>query len=266
MMFKNFWRKKAVTLTELLVVLAIVALLATMAVPVYINQLQRAKITTAQAETREITQAMNAVAVTHGFLVPIHVLDNIPNRNDGGAVTGTSSSLDDFENLSSANRFVINVNIPLDDQGAVSNTQLDLSGNTSDDERVQRMTEGWQGPFLNPKRVRYPGQTAQNPFAGDITEDIVVDPWGNPYRVYSQFGILGSESPSSDAFIDNVTVGHDNLEFSTTSETDRFDRFAVVSYGVNGESDFNGDPLDQGDDIFSTFVINPGNESRYQFY
>lgn len=255
--------RRAVTLTELLVVLAIISLLATIAVPVYLGQIQQARFAVAQSEVRAIAEAQQQVAITHGFIVPIHILDNIPNRDAGsGGVGGSATSRDDFDNLTNASgHFVIKAGVPLEDQVT---SQLNLGSN---DSAVQRMIINWQGPFLNPQRVYYVGQrSAGDPRDGDITLDIVIDPWGNPYRLYTDLGITGSNPPSQGDTLVNPTLAMDNGDLSN-DEANRFDRFGIVSFGPNGYSDFNSsDPLDTGDDIFYTFSGIVANETSFRAF
>jgi len=249
--------RRAVTLTELLVVLAIISLLATIAVPVYVNQLSRARFAIAQTEVRAIAEAQQQAGILHGFYVPIHILDNIANRETGTTNTGNASSRDDFDNLSSsAQHSLIKSFEPIETQLSGS-PQLTLS---STDVRVETMIETWQGPFLNPKRIRFVGEDPQVIGSGNLTLDLVVDPWGNPYRFYTAGGIVGSFGlPDSTS---GLVLGMDDGQL-TSLEADRFDRYAVVSFGPDGETEFTGNPLDQGNDIFYSFAGVSINETRF---
>lgn len=248
--------RRAVTLIELLVVLAIISLLATIAVPVYLNQMQRARYAVARAEVRNIAEAQQQVAIIHGFYVPIHILNNIPNRTD--SLGGTASARDDFDNHDDlGNVFVIDATVSVGEQSGAG--QLSLASNEN---RVSLMRETWQGPFLNPQRVRRVGSDPATNTQGIFHLDFVVDPWGTPYRFYTDLGETGGALPSGTE--SQIVITDDDLTLSTgASETDRFDRFAIVSFGPDGQSDFTGDPLDQGNDVFYTFAGVSGNETRF---
>ena len=258
-------RRRAVTLTELLVVLAIIALLATIAVPVYIQQLQRAKIAVAQVEVREIAEAMQHAAITHGFLVPIHVLNNIPDSsgNTSAALGTPAANRDDFNNLTQNDVFLVDISIPLVNQRGTSQLRLD-----SDNAKVRRMVTNWQGPFLNPKRIRYGGEDPSNPAAGvRLWEDFVVDPWGNPYRVYSPFGLTGTDTRTPVQANFQVTRGMVDMAMTVGApESARFDRFAIVSYGPDGDTGYTNNPAFQGDDIYYAFAVGVLNESFYDLF
>lgn len=252
---KTMRKLRAVTLTELLVVLVIISLLATIAVPVYINQIQRARVSVAQSEVRQIAEAQQHVAITHGFYVPIHILNNVPNLPTGQTTVGFR---DDFDApMVLGQRFVVDATLPVLDQDIASQSSL-----ASTNQRVTRMINEWQGPFLQPKRVRFANETT-TPGSGDRTWDIVVDPWGNAYRMYSERGRFGSSTanPSSN---EQIIEGLDDLRI-TTFEQGRFDRLSVVSYGPDGETGWlGGTSVIQGDDIFYAFSGVAFSETSYQ--
>lgn len=239
---------KAVTLAELLVVLAIVSLLATLAVPVFVAKTEQARRAVARAEVRAIADAMNAVAVTHGYYVPMHVLDNQADLPSGQTSPG-GLPRDDFENYPGLSVLrAINPNIPLNPQRG---NQPSMDPNSTADPGVARMVRYWQGPFLQPTRVymgdrgvsSLPDMTQQ-----EVSRDIVLDPWGRPYRFYSPLGVVGSASASVVGIPFNAT-DVDNGFLSTNDP--RFDRFAIVSYGPDGLSSTSGGSVD--DDIWYEF-------------
>lgn len=239
---------RAVTLTELLVVLAIISLLATIAVPVFVQKTHQARIATARMEVREIAMAQDMVAMTHGYYVPIHILDNVPNVNVGGSGT-EHDNFSDYPNPSGI--YVID---PFVDVSQQAGSQEDFAvGSADPNDRVARMINFWQGPFLNPTRVYTGGDTVNDP--QDLTQqqvsyDFVLDPWGRPYRFYSPVGII-STFPHTTTTPSSSNNSIDN-GFINQNQDDRFDRFAIVSFGANGLSD--SETLQQfDDDIFYQF-------------
>ena len=136
-------RHAAVTLTELLVVLVIISILSTVALPVYINQSERARIATAQQEVYEIGQAMEACGLVTGRFVPLQTLDDLP-----GSVSNLNNANADAVQ-SSTGLFTIDFTVPV--------SQLQTRGNssfsgTSSDPRALDMWNNWEGPFINYQR------------------------------------------------------------------------------------------------------------------
>ena len=259
MTLKKIRSQRAVTLTELLVVLAIISLLATIAVPVYLSQIQRARIATAQFEVRQISEALQQCAIIHGFYVPIHILDNVPNQPTGSTVGGTER--DDFDAIGGGLSSLGVIDAFQNLETLTVGNQLTLGGT---DDRVEKMISGWQGPFLNPKRVKYVGEVPTSPGTGNYFEDLVVDPWGNPYRFYTDLG-LNSSAGLPAATGETITLNMDDNRLSGGVEANRFDRYAVVSYGPDGVTGFtvSSNSLVQGDDVYYAFAGIAGNESRY---
>ena len=242
---------KGVTLTELLVVLAIVGLLATVAVPVYVNRAEQAKIKVAQEECRAIAQAQEACAILHGFYVPIQLLDDVPETRD-------TSNADSINN-EPGSIYLIDVGLDAYTQ-RTSQPQLN---NVDENPKVASIRYFWQGPFLNPSRVwfdpsRYDNAHDERMNSTDRRRDYPIDPWGNPYRMYSPIGVVGSgalgTSYNQDSFSDGNLTSNDN----------RFDRYAIVSWGPDGmyDTDPGRSSASRRDDIVHYFgtVIN---ESSY---
>jgi prepilin-type N-terminal cleavage/methylation domain-containing protein len=224
-----------VTLTELLAVLVIVAILATLAIPAALHRQNQARFATARSEVQTLAQAEEAAALTHGFLVPLQVLDDVPiDQNTRDPET------DDLQNEFGVNLFLIDVNTGL---VAQVGRQQQLRNN-SPDPRILAMLRDWAGPFAGFHRyyigsgfVSGSGAQAARLSPQQVRRDFPLDPWGFPYRLYSPLGITGSTAGILVAPTDNEI---DTDAFSNgimTNTDDRFDRFAVVSFGPDGVSD-----------------------------
>jgi prepilin-type N-terminal cleavage/methylation domain-containing protein len=227
MIRSNVIKQAGVTLTELLVVLVIVSILATIAVPVYINKAENARIAVAQYECRQIADAEEACAAHHGFYVPLQLLNDMP------ALTGTRSEADSIDREPSA-IFVIDPTRSFDHL----NMNQPFLSTTSIDARVVNMIQNWQGPFLNPQRV-YKGVSGSGDpinLTGDVNrQDYPLDPWGQPYRFYAPepFGLIGSSAMNLDPLNWQTTAFSDGLV--TNADSNRgYEKFAIVSYGPNG--------------------------------
>jgi prepilin-type N-terminal cleavage/methylation domain-containing protein len=236
-----------VTLTELLVVMVIIAILTTIAVPVYLNKAENARINTAKADVRQLAEAEDSCAIAHGFYVPLQVLNDLPaNLNRTASPSG---SLPDLIYPSETNRYLIDPSMTIDE---VLNNTLTIrrdqnsqavGGSTTTDARVTKMIDEWQGPFLNFHRYgRLTSSSTILEFNGpqEHPDNYPIDPWGNPYLFYVPQGVL-------------------NIYSGSASIDTRFMRYAIVSAGPNGKIT---NLIDQQDDIVYVFgapheTVNP---------
>ena len=207
--------RRGVTLTELLVVLAIIGLLATIAVPVYVNKMEQAKKRIAQHEVLELANAEEVCGIMHGFYVPLAMLDDIPYRS-----VNRPTRVDDMQNtLAHLDPYLINTGVPILEQRTRTEGQTKLSENTKP---VENLFYGWQGPFVNFKRY-YMGPNIYveppNPDEGNVARDYPMDPWGNPYFIVSEDGLV-----DPDGFLTNNQLDHS------------FDRLTILSLGADGST------------------------------
>jgi prepilin-type N-terminal cleavage/methylation domain-containing protein len=263
--------ERGVTLTELLVVLLIIALLSTIAVPVYLNRAEMARVRTAQTEVREIAMAEDYCAAIHGFYVPLQTLDDIPVAE--GTNQGTET--DRIDNYGGLNTLLVEPTLPLIPQ---VNNQYDLSGNST---VVRELILEWQGPFINYNRAfmgTYLDASGVERFVTseldvtfpEVKADLPLDPWGEPYRIFSPIGItgqgatgdqsdqlevtdfLGSGFNTTSFFTDfNLTLNDNSSSVKTRS--DPYDQWAIVSFGPNRIADE--ENSDNNDDIFYLFGL-----------
>lgn len=237
---KKLCNRTGVTLTELLVVLVIISVLSTIAVPVYTQHSERARRATAISEARELAMGLETVGVLHGFYVPLQLLDNVP----GGTLaidvqnTGSADAIGNEGSISliDFNQTFFNLNI---NQPQLNDTATNL--------KVNRLVNEWQGPFMSFQRFYVSPSVGTTLDPNAERADFPLDPWGNPYRLFSPLGRTGStggetgRNLSTASFSDGVV----------TSSQDLFDRFAVLSYGPDGESAATtgiGNQLDANDD------------------
>lgn len=231
-------RKRGFTLTEMLVVMVIIGLLATIAIPVYISRMEDARVRLAKGEEREIAQAEEQCALIHGYYVPFQVLDDLP---EPPPYTRTGDTLYDD---SRSQIYLVN---PLIRPELQKGRQFQLDSTTA---RIQRMVDSWEGPFLNPQRV-YTGTQVDPRDPNWINRlDFPLDPWGTPYLFYSPLGIIGSSAYKSNGDFSNLTISFsDGAIPSSDTDARGFDRYAVVSYGRNLLGD-NDTPNDKDDVIY----------------
>lgn len=268
---------RGLTLTELLAVMMIISLLATIAVPVYVARQEDARIRVAQGECREIAMAEDTVAAMHGFYVPFQLLDELPSRGDG-TFTSQEERIDSHQAAGGAaadtNIYLIIPTINPEDQ---VNNQLRLSdgriGGGTTNPRVRKLITDWSGPFITFQRFWY-NTTGRNGTANydspydpdyrndvDLFRDFPLDPWGNPYRFYSPIGIIGD---GNDERANTFNYENPDAQFSNgrlrdmrgSDEGRRFQRYAVVSYGRDGLSD--ADPLQPANNVYNDIVYEFG--------
>ncbi|MBI1784077.1 prepilin-type N-terminal cleavage/methylation domain-containing protein [Candidatus Sumerlaeota bacterium] len=216
-----------VTLTELIVVLAIVSLLATLAVPVVITRQREAKYAIARSECETLAKGEELCGLSHGYYVPLQVLDDNPK------VAGSTPTITDSIDGELTTIQLIDVNVnptqQLGAQDTLASTKL----------AVLRLESDWGGPFVQPQRVFVdpnippPSQTLQR-------TDYPLDPWLFPYRLYSPLGVVGSSAGTNPlgspiTVSDMQAAGFSNGNLTNLDR--RFDRYAVVSYGPNGVTD-----------------------------
>lgn len=276
--------RRAVTLTELLVVLAIISLLATIAIPVYIQKTEQARVAIARQEVKEIAMAQEQVCSIYGFYVPIHLLDNLPNLPSGQTTSAPRDDFDNDPNIPSSNVAVIDPFASL--QSQIGSPIFLNSANLTQNIRVNRLVGSWTGPFLNAQRVGLGARDRGSAYTGtgsvsqaDLSGALFLDPWGRPYRMYSPLGVIGTQSaPTSGSgpHVPNQSTGLFDLGIDNgvlTIDDQRFDRWAIVSYGRDGVTDTGkaapGSPLPTTqsirDDIFYAFGLVPG-ESFYRAF
>ena len=242
-------RRRGLTLTELLVVMLIIGLLSTIAVPVYVNRMEDARIRVARGECREIAMAQEQCALIHGYYVPFQLLDDKP-RIANITDVGDSMGLEPWSSI-----YLINPLIP--PQYQLNNQEL----LASDRERIRNMRNNWQGPFLNPHRVYTGNEDPKDPNfqnSNTVRLDFPLDPWGEAYRFYSPLGLIGSSA--SQRTEPGLTVGFSDGRL-TTQDDRNFDKYAVVSYGRDNESERNASAQNR-DDIIYLFGT-PGVDSSF---
>lgn len=219
-------RRLGAIVVETISITAAIGLLALIALPVYVGRNEAAQLETAEAEVQALARAQLELARVYGIYLPLQILDDL--RVDPSTRTDRTDDLagepDDLR--------VIDVSEPSESQ---MGKQITLASNHP---KVAAMILGWQGPLYQSKRVHL-GKATYTAEPIEMTPELVrrdypLDPWGNPYRFYSPIGLIGSGADQTDP------AGFDSDEFSNgalTRNDDRFDSFAIVSFGKDGMSD-----------------------------
>lgn len=204
----NRLTKKAVTMLELLVVLVIISILSGMAVGVYSNHVERARVSRARAEIRTLEVAVTQYQIDLGEFPP-----------SSSGLTVAPANLDYL--------------IPFEGSGYLTMAlRTSLNGQIS-----TPLSSRWNGPYVDWDYNRLGDETGQvvdtGSGAGVVTSLGLIsflDPWGRPYQYvrssdYDNFG--GTELPT----------GH---VFAATESYYNPSTFQLMSLGPNGTS--NGHP------------------------
>lgn len=222
---------------ETAIILAVIALLVAIAIPIYRNRPDAARVARAEQDVLALANAQLRAAETIGFYVPLQLLDDLAPTGDS-----LSPQTDALANEPGSLQ-LISPSVPVDQQVGAQTGLGQAAGALG----------AWDGPYAQTKRV-YLGAAGASLDLAQLTPESVrrdypLDPWGQPYRFYSPVGIVGTgaaetapEAFDSDAFSDGAL----------TTADDRFDTFAIVSYGPNGQSD---SVSDQDDDVIYLFDI-----------
>lgn len=269
-------KSRGLTLTELLAVMMIISLLATIAVPVFVARQEDARVRVAQAECREIAMAQEAVAAMHGFYVPFQLLDELPADPDVSGRSGVER-IDQHQYAVGAAAdtqiYLIIPTIRAEDQTGANQLTLDQGrvGSSDPNPLVRKLIQNWSGPFITWQRFWFDANSAtyDGPSDPDYRDsddmflDFPLDPWGNPYRFWSPIGIVGTGNDEDGADFDfedpNVNFSNGRLTLGQDQdEADRFQRYAVVSFGRDGISDL--DDLQPADNIYNDIYYEFGTD------
>jgi type II secretory pathway pseudopilin PulG len=226
-------RRSALTLLELVVVVAILAALAGMAVPLYENTTSQSQIGVTNETLRRLQDVilntyvpnMKGADISSGLSsLPIVNLDGLPRSTQSGQPSITWL----FQN-------------PASQFGAVASLAQSFN-------RVSRL--GWNGPYLTNSAATYPGINSNaasagfNSTYGNVGDPAVLDGWGNPIVIvyvhdpsqtglYANYFALLSAGPSgSVASFTETGIGTPQLTVSTTTSSGVTTRSLVAPDGV----------------------------------
>lgn len=204
---------KGVTLIELVVVLLIISILSTIAVGVYTQEIQRARIAKTRAEISSLSVAINRYQIDTGQFPP----------------TGTGSSLAPNP---------INRNNPYAGSGYLQVAlKASLNGNQS-----APLSNRWIGPYFEFQENRLGLLGTGNTITASTSpaEIQFLDAWGNPFYFIQNedYAALGG------TFLP-VTNPYRATETYFNPST-----FQLISFGPNGTSDFSGNAVGtEADDL-----------------
>ncbi len=205
--------KKGVTLLELIVVLLIISILSTIAVGVYTQEIQRARIAKTRAEIRSLELAINRYQIDVGQFPP----------------TGTGVNL--------APNALLNTASPYAGSGYMQVAlRASINGNQS-----APLSSRWIGPYFDFDENRL-GTIGNSPITGSTSpaELQFLDAWGNPFYFIQSNDYAALEG----TFLPSTSP------YAATETYYNASTFQLISFGPNGTTDFSGNAVGtEGDDI-----------------
>jgi type II secretory pathway pseudopilin PulG len=241
-----------VTLTELIVVVAIIGILTTLIVPVAVNRSRQARVVAAQEDMRQLVDGLEACASIHGYYVPFQVLDDqniFQSELPGGLIVADSIHTE----FNPSQLYLIDPMRPVQEQAGLQNTLNDINV-----PRIADLLQNWAGPFVEFRHV-YEDATIQPDQQSYVSYDYPLDPWGQPYRLYTPLGVAGgaqaqSENLNPDEWGNGTIFTNELRSGGQDQRFMRFDRYAIVSWGPDQRPDTYTEIIDKtGDDLYITF-------------
>lgn len=222
-------RRRGGALVDATVSVVVIAVLLVVVVGAYKGAAESGRRAAAQRDAEALAAAEKSVRAASGAYVPLQVL------NDPAAGAGGRGAID------AEPAAVLAVDATLADKGQAPAEQPAAAA----------LAKSWKGPYFMPVRlhlgdsgVAVPGSNPSDELAH---RDFPLDPWGRPYRLYSPLGVVGADAASADPKAIDAPGFSDG---KVTTTDDRFDAYAIVSYGADGKSDSVGGG---GDDVIYFF-------------
>lgn len=266
--------RRGFSIVELLVAVIIIAVLATMAIPIVQNRVDQARLTRAQHEMDTIADALNRVEADTGYYVRLFMLNDLPislaqsdgiiqtqaNRQAGEVFDPADiDGVSDYDNTSyfpnTDRLFIIAHN---DDPTRVGElVDATLGARLLADLQADPQKFGWNGPYMNWQTDEnvYDSIAPNDDAAGDGIPD---DPWGNNYMLVTNLGLIPDGDPSWTLPAGGIGVLQtygpvpigNSAGANLTDLEEVSDRIAVISLGPNGVAGNGpGDQLGEGDDL-----------------